>query len=792
MRETRETQWYYEYLPYLGFVPRDDVFEGPVFGRLKGTRSFFETKVVGHGNMYKFDPTLAESWLRLEDALCFIIVELYIILRPLSVPRHPNPSDCKFFDPKKTIKKVVDSVLFAQKQFLGLMAQLSYCAIFSPHLTLLEGFKGYQKISRLAALDAIWMKDLAASKAIQTTNRTGYIVAPKDVLTRPMVIHIFNAARVPVYIPFATIVRKGTVQEAYEVIPVITQEELNRLALPFFVHEVVDHINNEWAGFQQNLYFEIPFQQTAQPVLPLLFPNADHEMTPPETFQAPRTPNNQPTPSYPPHENDDLPSPVSPEPMHEDPLDDNLPEPLPDSNQPRGFWWFHQYRSIKANITFEEDTEDDQEEYDGLIARKEEGRLMNQSNTLPTSIIGSFYVWEPTLSHSEFLLRRRLQEEELRRVWPNLPSTHRVHNPINDEWDLFHISCNFATSRRMHTVPSDEPNPEDIDLPPSAITDVGMRGRDGQESVNSDRSKVLSEKLQGVLSQRRALFCENDPVENARRRYGFLFPNPPLVRNAAKSKDVAWWYLLGHTDCTIPPLLNSQLCETLWLLREGRHEELMSLLDILADPRPIIAGNTVHIKRYPFAQFKYTTLRERNLYILEFPGERSPDWFFGVSRASDLVFALREGWANKRSTLIEKFLENGIRFFTLALVVTPEYEQKTILEARFDVPLEPVHHQYTMTDFYEYEKRREDLFDSPYGRVAGRSGGIVARLWRRDVNKFRHRVEEVNIGPTEVAPWRGIRVQCGDKEYYDDELSSCMDGYICGQYRARQSKSKEY
>jgi hypothetical protein len=181
MRETLETQWYYEYQPYLGFVPRGDVFEGPIFGRLRGTRSFFETKVVGYGGMYIFDPTLAESWLRLESALFHVITEFHVLLRPLTAPCIPNPSDCKFFCPKKTIKKVVNSVLFAQKQFLGLMAQLSYCANFSHHIPPLEGFKGYQKISRLAGLDAIWMRDLGASKAIQTTDQTGYIVAPNDI-----------------------------------------------------------------------------------------------------------------------------------------------------------------------------------------------------------------------------------------------------------------------------------------------------------------------------------------------------------------------------------------------------------------------------------------------------------------------------------------------------------------------------------------------------------------------------------------------------------------------------------
>src|SRR5258708_3174441 len=68
-------------------------------------------------------------------------------------------------------------------------------------------------------------------------------------------------------------------------------------------------------------------------------------------------------------------------------------------------------------------------------------------------------------------------------------------------------------------------------------------------------------------------------------------------------------------------------------------------------------------------------------------------------------------------------------------------------------------------------------------------GGVVARLWRRDNSKFHHRLEQVCTGPTESALWKGIRVKLGDWVFYDDELTSQMDAYICRQYEPVKSKN---
>ena len=73
--------------------------------------------------------------------------------------------------------------------------------------------------------------------------------------------------------------------------------------------------------------------------------------------------------------------------------------------------------------------------------------------------------------------------------------------------------------------------------------------------------------------------------------------------------------------------------------------------------------------------------------------------------------------------------------------------------------------------------------DSPLGRVAGRSGGILARLWRQDQEKFEGRLEQVLVGPTAYAEIKLAAFDLGPEGcYIDDELTENMMALICGVY----------
>lgn len=778
LKDARELQWYYEYQPYLAFIPKDDVFEGPIFGRLQGNRSTFEGQVFPQGpQRFIFHADLSQSWLRLESALGLLISTFYTRLTPLTAPRPPLPSETRFYEPKPSIKNVVSSVLFAQKCFLFLVAELRFSVAKCMQLAAHEDFTSYKKLFGLRSLDELWMKDLAESKAMTAMTLAGCILNPGD-MQSGFDVHLFAVAGAPVYITFATISRRfidveGTplyTTDEFDIIPLINQKSLDNFFLPFLYADVGIRVKYEWSKRYKDKLLQIPFVQSSKPIFAIPLP------PPPQPSSNLPTPMSPSETINPPHPNDELESPLSP-------INDPTPIPDDDDRLLKVCWCDH-YKSVKACIELDFECEGDDEELEELNDYRETGILVNKSNALPTVCYDDFYIWEPTSSHSEFLLRRRLDISEARSIWAMYPPTHRIHNPLKNEWDLYHTSCDFITLSR---------NEEEFEFTDSTLYNLRSGGvtnpniQNAARDIKDDRKKLLNMRLDEVQSHLQPLFCENDPLENARRRFGFLFPEPPLVNNSSESKAVAWWFYLGHSNCELSNPIETQVREIIWLLQNKRHEELASLLDIFARWNFFLEINDVRIRHFPFAIFEYSEKICRNVYILDFPQEEDPDWFIGIPQASDVVLALRQGWAKNRRTLIENFLRLGIRFFTLAPV--PEGFQHRQLEHReFTLPTAPADHKYTMADFYYYEKRREELLDSPYGRIAGRSGGVVARLWRRDYTKFHHRMEDVCTGPTEAALWKGIRVDLGGRLFYDDELTSQMDAYISGQYEPMKSK----
>jgi hypothetical protein len=97
--------------------------------------------------------------------------------------------------------------------------------------------------------------------------------------------------------------------------------------------------------------------------------------------------------------------------------------------------------------------------------------------------------------------------------------------------------------------------------------------------------------------------------------------------------------------------------------------------------------------------------------------------------------------------------------------------------------------KYTLADYQQYQDLREQFFNSPFGGIAGRSGGITARLWREDTEKFKQRFHRIMAGPTLYSSLGGYIVNCGaDGIYYDDKLTDGMYAVVSGQYAREDSK----
>jgi hypothetical protein len=139
--------------------------------------------------------------------------------------------------------------------------------------------------------------------------------------------------------------------------------------------------------------------------------------------------------------------------------------------------------------------------------------------------------------------------------------------------------------------------------------------------------------------------------------------------------------------------------------------------------------------------------------------------------------------------MVEHFLTYGIPFHTLAR----KPKQATMVAKR----LPPIYTRriaemagnFRLSHFQQYQEEREAFLDSPFGRVAGRSGGILARLWRQDRDKFQSRFEQVLLGPTPFAEIKSATFNLGPLGcYIDDELSENMIALVCGGYSRSNSE----
>jgi len=780
LKEMLQPQYFYQYQPYLGFVPVENVFEGPIFGRFRGNRSYFATQVVPHGLEFRLNPFLAMSWIRVQNALAALIADFNVRLKPIDLEADPFPTDTMFFKPRSTVDQVVRSVLFAQRLFLKLIAELRYSICVSPHG---EGdwIEAMKTLRFARTVDRSWLFDLTASKAMTTQQLAGTVFRP-TAMPSASLIRRFIRHECPVYIPVICIRRTILSTEPLlhgkdvSIYSLIEQAELEKMKQPLNIYDALCRARDEWLGYYQKIYLNVPYVPGPVPAT-----HTDDLLEPaqPQPELAPPSPL---SPQYYPHPNDALESPQSP---NVEAAEGDLPSPYPSTLQRPGQWWYQFFKNAqsehKLSLENEAYGEFEREQQAIIVKMSEELRCKKE---YPVGERDVCYVWEPTPQHPTFLLRRRVEDHELSDIWRSTPYSNRIFNAGMHEWDLYHRSCDMTTLTRSATG-DEEAYEEDVEI--ISTTQAPQNDEVTRNDISQDAQIMRQMRLQQVEMTRMPLFCEKEPAQSASRRHGFLFPHPPLVYHDPSPK-VKWYFLLGYKDIPVSTDEAIQLSQTLTCLQECHGQHLCELLDILKRPTSIIDCNDVLIRHIPNAVFKYSHTVSRNLYILSFRGDNRQDWFIGTSQAQDIVFAMREGKATSRDVLVRFFLEHGIQFYTLAPVLSNMSRDSPFLEP-CQLPEEPVGREYTMTDFYEYERRREEFLDSPYGRIASRSGGVVARLWRRDVSKFEQRRREVNLGPTERAFFKGIRVCCGrGEEFYDDELTAVMGAFICGQYKARKSK----
>jgi len=218
------------------------------------------------------------------------------------------------------------------------------------------------------------------------------------------------------------------------------------------------------------------------------------------------------------------------------------------------------------------------------------------------------------------------------------------------------------------------------------------------------------------------------------------------------------------------------------------HALLRGRMDIHPDVDTLLHSSSIRVRCVAA-----TNSDERfYLYFFSFENEQyqNNNWTLAVCSAANAVLAIRERWGDSRDNLVSNFLRYGIPFHTFqhkcTLMETPD---KFSPPAFHPMPFANPDGKYTLADYQQYQDLREQIFDSPFGGIAGRSGGITARLWREDTKKFKQRFQQIMAGPALYSSLGGYIVDCGaDGIYYDDKLTDGMYAVISGHYTREDSK----
>ena len=759
LREAKLPQPMFKNHMSLGLVPDHHLtWSGPIFERFAGTIDFFRGKVIPHsrGSWY-FEPELANSWLRVEACLITIIRLIYNPLVPISTPVPNYPSDSKFWEPRDSPEKVLRSILFARKLFLLLVAEFRYAqCMFDADF--------YDPALRTGKFPASWLQDLRQSFAMTTESQPGYIVVWSE-LDKLSKLEKLRKSHVPLYVPLCLFrEEEGGISFNFSHYRVPKEFEKN---IPFNSLQLQQYIIDRVRGQEKHhshydgsdIYQELEYAHDEGAIMPDWFYKLDiEEVDPPSDLFATT----------------------------------QLPNTLPNSGQKPGEWWYEHAETVLVSRRMEIDLEDEEDTvYRVRLETQAEQQRLNDKYDLECPVL--MYAWEPTVHHPHFLIRRLLTQTESVLHWPHYPASHRVFDVVERVWDLYDPSCDFEQKTRdlgvatIHELISSPEDAQDF-----SIVDLGNVWRQQDPEVPDlmqDVQQTTDGIFRDIVARATPVFCSEDHRVYIRQWFGVDL-HRQVHTSPTTSLNKKWPMHLGFRSSKEAPLQEDERVNAAiecFLLDQESHLEKM--LDIEYDEMGFLDRHTIKIKLFAGATFIEGDIKEGGLYVIEF--DEDEDWIFGVMHASSIVFAMRQGWLRekRKRALVENFLEHGLPFHTLGRFVDSGERPSIAKDALCPQPIRPTG-EFSLTDLNEYETRREELFDGPVGRVVGKSGGIGARLWRKDRSKFSRRVQQVMTGPTLNAKWTGLRVNTLEgPQFYDDKVSPLQQALICGQYRPNKSAS---
>ncbi|KAJ7437530.1 hypothetical protein FB451DRAFT_1305503 [Mycena latifolia] len=407
-------------------------------------------------------------------------------------------------------------------------------------------------------------------------------------------------------------------------------------------------------------------------------------------------------------------------------------------------------------------------------------RLQRQAyaaqGTAPGKKGARVYIWEE--EDTGFFIRRAINRGLAADMWDEFTPNQRLYDGFHNQWDLCSALAPEEPQGSNDNIPEfpefsglpDALLPEQIAGNPFTSDDLersyGLRLDDLELGEVLDDSEAVYKPYQDISLIPYARFGFTEPIAPASSR------KPLDGKLSLKVLGDDQWSGLGIPQYRHLPLLFAHLDGA-----QSISEIPTELLDLRQE------GADVSLQSNWPISVSQERLNDKLFYVLRSTKVDSPLYIL-LSSAATTIQVLRMEWAYPRE-IIFHLLAFGVEF---RVCIRDDLGVEPPIPFRYDytgLGYRCKGYQPTVVDHGVYVTLRERFLESPRGRAALFSGGIVGRLARLIVDE-----DLASLGPSNEVFMTGVRLWDGQSStaYWDDTLTDQEIDLICGVYEIATDK----
>ncbi|KAK6997113.1 hypothetical protein R3P38DRAFT_2564359 [Favolaschia claudopus] len=734
---------------YTMFIPRHDIFHGPLFGRLGFKYHTLPVVCYGDEEGWALHPDVIDEWRALELNMCAVAGAMNRRCRSERPRIIPYPAPYRFgFEKKRYTEVTARRVAMKSIQgFLPLVGQLGLFFFLFAASEDLSGSNWRSDVISDAKVHPAWFDELERVVGDWTLPRVGGVVdlrpaktphseyTPKTKMDFLLGSIITFDIPLPLYLRFGDIDVDPRESRPHNPLPLTLE------ALPFFP-------DNEEIQYLKQIPGVIAFSQwEVTNDVCLNYPGNDIV----KKFRSRRE--------------------IAPFPMSHSPVS-NVLQPMSHSPVSRASPvspWFavEKYSGQRAG-----------EEMSKFFARRNtanEGRrqtenaeqraahLQREAHAAKGGVPGNkgakVFVWMLVAGHR---IRQAAGRRNYSACWDEYSPSQRIYDSFRDEWDL----CEAFE----HT---------DSNIPESPVSDYDDGGIDDLPSllpetnttdftrVGPHTSEADLQRIHGIAALPNEI--DNDPVASPSLRFGYAvgvtqpaFATSQLPSNSTVAK------ILGNKDINLPhtPTLNRL---KIFFAQSRKAVSLQMITsDLLEATETRLLCSAMDVTAFDHRGTPHYCIREADE-----PGRRC----VVVSSAITTLEIVRNEWGSDMQGLCEELLSRGIAF--KFCILNPCLPPLRIEHSTPHYDYRPKGYKPDKHDYAAYTDNRDRFLASSRGPLALRYGGIVARIARSVLG-----LGDGAFHPTDEAADNGVSYHDihGEETCWDAELTPDEIDLICGVY----------